>query len=297
MGDIIFMSDRRNNFLLPVGLHCSGKSTFIAALTSLVNKNDALDFLDDESHEYCQSLYDRYLDGKPVEHTSFHTKQIIKFSIGQHIKISILDSAGENFNQFWNNRVWDQYFDNIITNSCGILLFINPETVLQPVRVNEVFDIFTRCCENQTRFKTLNFYNNIETNRVSWDQNNVPTQVKLVDILQFIAEHNKKQHKLAIIISAWDIVWKRNKHRISPVLWLHRHLPLLFQFAYANYDLKKNFRVYGVSQQGGEYIEGNYELFQDLDQSTRIILFEQNANQCCEDVNKSIIEIFKWLIT
>jgi len=82
-----------------------------------------------------------------------------------------------------------------------------------------------------------------------WSAELAPTQVQVVDILQF-ANHlyeGEAPLRIAVVISAWDLI----KVRLSPSAWLERRLPLLSQFLRGNERIMP-FRVFGVSALGGD---------------------------------------------
>ena len=70
----------------------------------------------------------------------------------------------------------------------------------------------------------------------------------LVDLLQLLCGHiEKERFRLAVIVSAWDLVLSQE----LPIEWLAKELPLLNQFL-INAHCRLDFRVYGVSAQGGQ---------------------------------------------
>jgi hypothetical protein len=80
-----------------------------------------------------------------------------------------------------------------------------------------------------------------------WQAKTAPTQVQMVELLQFLAELSESRLRLAVIVSAWDLV----KEQITPAEWVEKRMPLLWQYIAANPD---SFTVsyMGVSAQGGE---------------------------------------------
>jgi hypothetical protein len=85
-----------------------------------------------------------------------------------------------------------------------------------------------------------------------WAPEKAPTQVQLVELLQFSIRrmHAKQPVHVGIIISAWDLV-KRVRPDLDARNWLAERLPYLDQFLRSNFE-QFRFRVYGVSAQGGD---------------------------------------------
>ena len=88
---------------------------------------------------------------------------------------------------------------------------------------------------------------------VEWDPVLAPTQVQLVELLQFAIERSraKKPIRIAVIISAWDLVESAYPDELGPLRWLAARLSYLDQFLRGNFEDIK-FRVYGISAQGGD---------------------------------------------
>ncbi len=83
-----------------------------------------------------------------------------------------------------------------------------------------------------------------------WSPPDVPQQVQLVELLQFLQRppFARRCRRLGVIVSAWDVVLEPKP---APDEWLAREMPLLHQFLMNN---PESFcaRVYGVSAQGGD---------------------------------------------
>ena len=134
-----------------------------------------------------------------------------------------------------------------------------------------------------------------------FDPDRVPTQVKMIELLQFIASKSYLSHltHIAVIISAWDRIKSFYK---SPEEWLIQQTPLLDQYFKANQG-RFTIRIYGVSAQGGEILkEGTpadiekasieaARLAQFIKPSERIIVQERDS-QPHHDITSPI----KWLV-
>jgi hypothetical protein len=82
-----------------------------------------------------------------------------------------------------------------------------------------------------------------------WSYDFAPTQIKLVELLQFVLSIRKTATPvpIAVVVSAWDLI----KGPTLPISWIESHLPLLSQFLTSNADAIPS-RVYGVSALGGD---------------------------------------------
>lgn len=83
-----------------------------------------------------------------------------------------------------------------------------------------------------------------------WSIEKLPTQVALVELLQFALENVARKMRMAVVISAWDLVEKAS-FTGTPHEYLKRELPLLRQFLDSNDDRLEH-TVFGVSAQGGD---------------------------------------------
>ena len=90
----------------------------------------------------------------------------------------------------------------------------------------------------------------------AWAAEEAPDQVKIVDILQTLSSHMPTPHdeKLAIFVSAWDVV----EEGLTPTALIEKELPLLHQYL-TNAEHGFDIKIYGLSAQGGEYLEEDHE--------------------------------------
>ena len=125
-------------------------------------------------------------------------------------------------------------------------------------------------------------------------------QVKLVDLLQFVAESGERAQpiRIAVILSAWDLVEKAQ--RIGPGMakelpknptrFLAHCWPLLHQFLESNEDVFCH-RVFGVSARGGGNSPDEIERLTSIDQpSDRVILVDD------EHRSKDLTRPIRWLL-
>ncbi len=83
---------------------------------------------------------------------------------------------------------------------------------------------------------------------IEWQPKFVPEQAQLVDLLQCLqkAPFAQKTRRLAVIVSAWDVV----SNRATANDWLLHEMPFLAQFLSTNRD-SFEIKMWGVSAQGG----------------------------------------------
>lgn len=86
---------------------------------------------------------------------------------------------------------------------------------------------------------------------VRYNPDDSPTQIQLVDLLQILQRPpcGPKRRRLAVILSAWDLVLAKLDRQ--PARYLREELPLLDQYLRANENLFEH-RIYGVSPQGAD---------------------------------------------
>jgi hypothetical protein len=124
------------------------------------------------------------------------------------------------------------------------VLFLNPENIIKPHRIDTVNVVLGDIGGDEAKQKA-------KIKDKPWDKEQSPTQVQLVDILQFMAARSYFQapFRLSVVVSAWDRITLSN---CRPSDWIEREQPLLKQFFESNEEL---FEVsfYGVSAQGGRY--------------------------------------------
>ena len=240
---------------LLVGLPASGKTTFVAALWHLIASQDvegalALEILD-APVDHLNLLRRRWLRVEETFRTSSSAEEITTIKIRARegnpaTEIIIPDLAGESIRRGLIERRWETSFAELVRGSTGVLLFVHPENLSESWTIGEAIEI---AGENEGSHPTGS--TSEESAARDWSPEAIETQVMLVDLLQLLCCHIEWQRfRLAVIVSAWDLVHSKD----LPLNWLARELPLLDQFL-INADSRLEFRVYGVSAQGGQLPE------------------------------------------
>ena len=240
---------------LLVGLPASGKTTFIAALWHVIASQDVegalgLEVLD-APVDYLNALRGRWLHFEETSRTSVSAEEIATIKIRARdgnptTEIVIPDLAGESIQRGLAERRWTASFAELVRGSTGVLLFVHPEHLSESWQIAEVLEIAgeeEQSCPGPDTSEELA--------ASDWSPDAIETQVMLVDLLQLLCGHiERERFRLAVIVSAWDLVDSQE----LPIEWLARELPLLDQFL-INAHSRLDFRVYGVSAQGGQLPE------------------------------------------
>jgi hypothetical protein len=234
--------------LLFLGLRGSGKTTFLAALWHLVEAGElptALvgSELQPDRH-YLNRIRDSWLQFEPVGRTSLRSQEVISLVLRDSatkaaIDLSLPDLSGELFRLQWATRKASHFYADLAANAAGLLLFVHAHSVRQSARIAPE-GIRNGMAAGQPE---------VVGSSVVWTPDLSPTQVQLVEMLQFVAalRTDPRPIRIVVIISAWDLV----TDPIVPSAWLESQLPLLSQFLISN-QFEVPFRVFGVSAQGGD---------------------------------------------
>jgi hypothetical protein len=247
------MSDlTQSNFLL-IGLPSTGKTSFLAALWYAVNQSSihsglTLDKLDGDS-QYLNQIRDAWVEYRPVprnkaDSQNLTSMRLINRETNQAGTVSFPDLSGEAFKSQWTQRQLATTYDKCLRQASGGILFVNPDKVIKPQRIDTVNAVLAGMDEDTGKQKT-------QADDQPWDSEKSPTQVQLVDILQFMTPrgHFQSPFRLAIVVSAWDRLQSTGRR---PADWVATELPLLSQFIDSNPELF-SVAFYGISAQGGRY--------------------------------------------
>ena len=256
---------------LLVGLPASGKTTFLAAFWHVIVRQDVDGALElevlDAPVDHLNDLTGRWLRFEVANRTSIDAEQIatirIKPSDGESItEIVVPDLAGESIQRSLADRQWPVGFRDYVHDSTGVLLFVHPEEISEPWPILDAMEI---AGEEAPPSRESGMADASAASEWSVDQ--VPTDVQLVDLLQLLCTQIATEHfRLAVIVSAWDLV----DEQAVPSEWLAKELPLVDQFLNSHHHSRFDFRVYGVSAQGGEIPQDSDRLKSLIRASERI---------------------------
>src|SRR5258708_35992349 len=268
------MTESVSNQFVMIGLPATGKTSFLAALWYLVHHGEVEHRLTIERMEgdnsHLNRISDLWASFELVPRTSTNSESIVSMvlndtSTKKSITLTFPDLSGESFMSQWVDRHFTASYDEFLKKSIGGVLFISSLNYQKPAKIVSAEPLLKEMGEAGQPNEEKD-----EEGFVPWDSTQAPTQVQLVELLQFIAgrEYFKPPFRLALVISAWDDVLKVKK--TSPAKWLAGEMPFLSQFLESNRRLF-DFNVYGVSAQGGDYNKDVDELT-GMSASERILI-------------------------
>ncbi len=276
---------------LLVGLPEVGKTTFLAALWHIVESGEIpgslrLEKLHGE-REHLNKIRNDWLSCRQIDRTVIGSEQLVSMQLSNQERNRITevffpDMSGESFGLQWKDRAWSKEYDQLVRDAGGVLLFVHPQRITEPVRIDTAASIAAAIVTETSPTAST------QDESIPWDANRASTQVQLVELLQFLVERVEIPFPLrvAVIVSAWDLVSNEKK---SPEEWLASRLPLLDQFLKANPEIFER-RIYGVSAQGGDLKDAS-ELIEKHISSQRVVIVGCNCNQ------NDLTEPVKWLMS
>ena len=259
-----------------VGLPASGKTTYLAALWHLVTDgavHTTVRFGDLRAGkvEHLNAISARWRAAVIQERTALAGSRLVSMNLlnatDQALRVTFPDVPGEAYQRMWEDRDCEPEIVDILRNG-DVMLFVHADTIRSPSWVvGEVVLSQAIGLEGP------------QGPPKAWEPSLAPTQVQLVDLLQLlrVSPLDVGPRRLAVMLSAWD---KVREEGLPPADYLRTKLPLVHQYLHRGAD-DWNFRIYGLSAQGGDYdkLAGNAERepeaepLRNLDQpSTRIQL-------------------------
>ena len=250
-------SSKTHNFLL-IGLPSTGKTSFLAALWFAIQQSVTatglvLKKLDGDS-TYLNAIRTAWLTYKPVGRNPTDSEKLVSMWLkkrdgDEEVHLTFPDVSGESFKEQWVDRHLSLTYSECLKTADGALLFIHPTSIIQPLRITEVDDLAALIDDEVAAEATEPMTS--APPPTTWSIEKAPTQVQLVELLQFLKQHAhfRSVFPLVVLVSAWDLV---EGSKITPENWVKLQLPLLHQFLVSNGDTF-NARFFGVSAQGGKY--------------------------------------------
>lgn len=236
--------------LLFIGLPGSGKTTFLAALWHvLVDRSSATSLRLTKlsgDRTYLNQITKEWQECSQVPRTNLQAEQVVVLHLDGdgfgEFDLSIPDLAGEAFKQQLTDRRISRHHDAFVQEATGVMLFLHPDVQkgTQLTMARRLEAELPGAHEEDATAASVGVDN-------AWSSELLPTQAKLVELLQFLLERTQRSLRVAVVVSAWDLVDKLG----APHEFVARELPLLQQFLEANNDLFE-YSVFGVSAQGGD---------------------------------------------
>ena len=284
--------------LLFMGLPGSGKTTFLAALWHV---------LDDRSSEtrlklkglsvdrtYLHQITTDWQACSQVQRTKLDPEEVVVLSLASgdtEFELTVPDLSGEAFEQQLVDRKIAVGHNENIQRATGFVLFVHPRVNegtqltysqrLSAVLAGPPIQPAVASCAGGNEAPGV-----IEP----WSIEKLPTQVALVELLQFALESAARRVRVAVVISAWDLVEKAS-FTGTPQEYLAREMPLLRQFLGSNTDLFEH-AVFGVSAQGGDItVDEQKKALLDLDDALKRIKV-LHGTEASQDITRPIA----WLL-
>jgi hypothetical protein len=242
--------------ILLIGLPGTGKTSFLAALWYMVDQATVdcalvLDKLDGDI-TYLNQIRQSWLDYKAVHRTYSDSEKVVSMRLkhrsnGSAVKLTFPDLSGESFRLQWTERQFTANYDKLLREAHGAILFIHPDTVVKPNRIDMVDELLSGQWEGDEKMAAAP----AGSFGRPWESQKAPTQVQLIELLQFIVaqEYFRPPFKLAVVVSAWDMLVGLGN---SPKHWVSSQLPMLSQYLESN-ELTFQPSFYGLSAQGVQY--------------------------------------------
>lgn len=284
------MSDERH--FLVVGLPGAGKTTYLAAFWHVAESGELPESMRlaqvTGDREHLHEIRSLWLQCKPPVRTVTTAEKTISMLLVRQsphppLTVCFPDMSGESFRQHWCERSWTAGYDKLVGRTSGVLLFVHPDNLTEPHRIDAVEPVMQELPADQRAAPAP-----VDKDPdLPWDVGESPTQVILVDTLQSIMERAEQTNlRTAIVVSAWDLVDPEN---LEPDQWLARRLPLLQQFLESNQPTVTH-RVFGISAQGGDFETDGERLLRIGEPSRRIRVRVDGVE------SNDITEPLRWLI-
>lgn len=260
-----------------VGLHGSGKTSYLAALWAIVEEGLVEGALGlhavPNNSAYLSKISADWLRCKPPEHTPTEGLQHVELDLsdgsGRVLTMTAPDLSGETYRDLFASREMPNYLVDLLDGVAGLLLVVHPDNQGEGRPIDDL-DVELEDLDIPEDEDTSNQDHDVpaDTNAASgaseaqspsdeeedheqataieFTRDSVVAQVKVVDILQAISYHIEQPAKIVVLLSAWDLVEGLGQ---SPPAWLAASLPLLAQYL----DGLDHVVVFGLSAQGGEF--------------------------------------------
>lgn len=236
---------------LLAGLPETGKTTYLAALWHVCSSHEIAGSMRLErregNQEYLNNIADAWskcaeLGRTPGEGEMDVTVLLRDPENNGIVRLTIPDMSGELFAAHWETRRCTAEFADLLTEVGGCLLFIHPGKLTETQWIADANATLEQWAGEEDGGEGIEAQIGSD-----WQANAAPTQVQMVELLQFMAELSNRQLRLVVVVSAWDLV----KEAIAPAEWVKERTPLLWQYITAN-PVLYSATFMGVSAQGGE---------------------------------------------
>jgi len=273
--------------VLSIGLPGVGKTTFLAALWHVTESQEVpgslrLDRIS-ENAKHLNSIRNDWLRfekvGRTVPGQEQPTTLWLRDNHGLVGEVLFPDLSGESFEGAWVERHWTKEYDQIVSTAGSLLVFVHPGTIKEPYTIAEMQRMAEAAFPEEKPGDEVEKQmeeaeeSSAEGGAEDWSPLKAPTQVQLVDLLQFTEKVQKAKRpvRVAVIVSAWDLVRQDYPGEDGARNWLKERMSYLDQYLRSNFELF-NVRVYGVSAQGGDLKKDRDALQNHIRTSERILI-------------------------
>lgn len=245
--------------LLFMGLPGSGKTTFLAALWHVLHDQGSETRLKfrrlSEDRTYLHEITADWQKCSQVQRTKLEHEQVVNLILTSgttEFEITVPDLSGEGFEQQLRDRKIGVKHHENVQRATGLVLFVHAR-VKEGARLSysrQLSAVLDGAPPHQLAGADAAAGNARKSAIEPWSTEKLPTQVALVELLQLALESVVRKVRVAVVVSAWDLVEKAS-FTGTPRAYLKRELPLLRQFLDSNDD-RLEYTVFGVSAQGGD---------------------------------------------
>ncbi len=216
------MTKNKTPKLLIVGYPEAGKTTYLAALWYVLSHTDELDaglrlHKLEGNDVYLNMIQDKWLAYTEVDRTKLSHEKTIYFEVqdmcnGKVLGLSCPDLSGERFDQQFEERHCSNDFAELVAKSTGCLFFIHAGQVTKSFSIAAAEGTI-RILDSQSHVTGLDKDQRASEKPVPWERKMAGTQVKAIELLQFIdyLRTSAEPFRIAIVLSAWDLV--ENQHQ------------------------------------------------------------------------------------
>jgi Double-GTPase 1 len=271
--------------VLGIGLPEAGKTTFLAALWHVAESEEVPGAMRlekiSENAKHLNSIRNDWLKLEPVVRTVPGQEQPttlwLRDDRGVVGEVHFPDLSGESFEGAWAERHWTKEYDDLVGGAESFLLFVNPDTLKEPYTIAEMQRMAEAAFPEETPENANQGTGadepSVDSGREEWSAEKAPTQVQLVELLQFSEkrQNGKRPVRVAVIVSAWDLERQDYPGEDGAGTWLTKRMSYLDQYLRSNFELFA-VRVYGVSAQGGDLQKDREALQNHARASERLVI-------------------------
>jgi hypothetical protein len=274
--------------IILIGLPGSGKTTFLAALWHMLEDRSNATSLTLErlsgDRTYLNQIADDWRACVQVQRTKLEPEEMVVLHLNGDglgaFDLAIPDLSGEAFEAPIIERRMLARHDELVQSATGVILFVHPD-VQRGTQLRQALHMEAALDSGGGDDRDGN-----ASTVAPWSIEKLPTQVKLVELLQFLLDRAPRKVRAAVVVSAWDLVSNLG----TPDGYVSRTMPMLWQFLQANGDLLESV-LFGVSAQGGDITDvKDKNALLDLDASKRVKVYWG------DEVNHDITKPLAWLL-